>query len=250
MAPTSTDGVCIEDGHTVTMNGNDAIDQLWVYAGGTLDLGTNTLTVEKSVSNDGTLRQSRVVNNNTVHFLHLQNAAQTITQYRGVEVDTLPNGGNNLGNTTVSVRELNFGEYCTTTGASSPAYARRCFDISPTNQPITPVGLRLYARTADELNGIDEVWLTIYRNVPAGSDTWVEEFDNWVSGNDGGAYSYAQAEVANFSPFLLGEVDVVPTAVTLSTIASNSSVVPAFIGGATLLLLLILTSLRWLARPR
>ena len=69
-------------------------------------------------------------------------------------LDASINGGNNLGNTTVFVRELNFGEYCTNTGAASPPYARRCFEITPPTQPTTDVLVRLYARTADELNDI------------------------------------------------------------------------------------------------
>ncbi|MDA0244854.1 MAG: hypothetical protein OT477_15660, partial [Chloroflexi bacterium] len=61
----------------------------------------------------------------------------------------------------------------------------------------------------------------VYRNTPIPSGFWVEQTTNASTGNDGGAYSYAQAEVAGFSPFLLGEVDVVPTAVTLSNLATR-----------------------------
>ena len=248
VVPSNPASACIETGHTVTLDGNTAVNNLRINQGGTLDLASHTLSAEGNVINDGTLRQSRVVNNGAVHFLHIQNAAQTVTQYRGVWLDASLNGGNNLGNTTVTVRELNSGQYCTNTAASSPAYARRCFDITPTNQPATGVMVRLYGRTADELNGIDEMWLTVYRNLPAGSGTWVEQFTNASSGNDGGAYSFGQGEVTGFSPFLLGEVDVIPTAVALSALATHQPAPFLMIG--TALLLLWLTSLRWLARPR
>ena len=130
-------------------------------------------------------------------------------------LDASINGGNNLGNTTVFVRELNFGEYCTNTGAASPPYARRCFEITPTTQPTTDVLVRLYARTADELNDIAPASLAVYRNTPIPSGFGVEQTTNASTGNDGGAYRYAQGEVAGFSPFLLGEAGQVPTAVTL-----------------------------------
>jgi hypothetical protein len=233
----STDGVCIGNGHTVMMNTNHAIDQLWVYPGGILDLATYTLTVEKGVSNDGTLRQNRPVNNASVSFLHILNAAQTITHYRGVVLDASLNGGNNLANTTVSVRELNGGEYCTQTEGSSPAYVRRCFEITPDTQTGTAVLLRLYGRTADELNGIPPAALAVYHNTPAGSGTWVEQTTGASTGSDGGAYRYAQAEVASFSPFLLGETGESPTAVTLLHFQSvNRQTTPVLAFGAALLL--------------
>ena len=221
LTPLGTDGVCVEEGHTVTMNANHAIEQLWVYQGGTLDLATHTLTVEKAVLNKGTLHQNQVVNGNAVHFLHIQNGANTISQYRGVMIDASINGGNNLGNTTVSVQGLNVGEYCTDLGVASAAYARRCFEITPTNQPTMNVAVRLYGRTADELNGIAPASLAVYRNTPIPSGFWVEQTTNASTGNDGGAYSYAQGEVAGFSPFLLGATGQSPTAVTFSNLATR-----------------------------
>jgi hypothetical protein len=70
----------------------------------------------------------------------------------------------------------------------------------------------LYGRTADELNGIAPASLAVYRNTPIPSDTWVLA----ASGAFGtsGEYSYAEGQVAGFSPFLLGEGGQVPTAVT------------------------------------
>ena len=219
--PPNDADVCVDRGHTVTMNGNATVHQVGVHPTGVLDLGNHTLSVEERVFNSGTLRQTQTVNNASVAFLHIQNAANTITQYRGVVLDASLNGGNNLGNTTVSVQELNVGEYCTDLGVASAAYARRCFEITPTNQPTTNVAVRLYGRTADELNGITPASLAVYRNTPIPSGFWVEQTTNASTGNDGGAYSYAQGEVAGFSPFLLGATGQSPTAVTLSNLATS-----------------------------
>jgi hypothetical protein len=190
------------------MNGNATVHQVGVHPTGVLDLGNHTLSVQERVFNRGTLSQTRTVNNANVEFLHIQNTPPTITQYRGVMLDT----SDNLGPTTVSVQELNLGEYCTNLGVASAAYARRCFDITPTNQPTTNVAVRLYGRTADELNGIAPASLAVYRNTPTPSGFWVEQTTNASRGSDG-AYSYAQGEVAGFSPFLLGAAGQVPTAV-------------------------------------
>ncbi len=219
--PPNDGDVCVDRGHTVTMNGNATVHQVGVHPTAVLDLSNHTLSVEERVFNSGTLRQTRTVNNANVEFLHIQNAAQTASQYRGVWLDASLNGGNNLGNTTVSVQELNVGEYCTDLGVASAAYARRCFEITPTNQPTTNVAVRLYGRTADELNGIAPASLAVYRNTPIPSGFWVEQTTNASTGNDGGAYSYAQGEVAGFSPFLLGATGQSPTAVTLSNLTTS-----------------------------
>ncbi|MDA0244853.1 MAG: FG-GAP repeat protein [Chloroflexi bacterium] len=178
--PPNDGDVCVDRGHTVTMNGNAAVHQVGVHPTGVLDLGNHTLSVEERVFNSGTLRQTQTVNNANIEFLHIQNAAQTASQYRGVWLDASLNGGNNLGNTTVSVQELNLGEYCTDLGVAS-----------------------------------------VYRNTPIPSGFWVEQTTNASTGNDGGAYSYAQGEVAGFSPFLLGATGQSPTAVTLSNLTTR-----------------------------
>lgn len=239
VVPGSSDGVCVQNGHTISLSSNAAIDTLTVMPGGTLDLDINSVTVENGVVNDGTLQQTRTVNNAVVDFLHIQNVAATVTQYRGVQLDTTANS-QDLGLTTVSVRELNAGEYCTNTGSGSPAYTRRCFEITPASQPIANVLVRLYARTADERNGIAESSLMVYRYMGGGS--WVPG-GNTVTGNVD-AYSYAQGEVAGFSAFLLGEVGQTPTAVvTLQAIIVPPQFSLALMAGLLALLLLSITIL-------
>lgn len=197
VVPSSSDGACIQNGHTVTLNGNATINQLWVYQGGILDLQTHDLSVETSVSNNGTLRQTQTVNNASVEFLHLQNITNSITQYRGVMVNATANT-QNLGATTISVRELNSGEYCTSSGNASPVYAQRCYEVTPTTPPTGNVSLRLYARTADELNSIAPADLRVYHWNGA---LWAPQVGTTGSS---GAYSYAEGDVGSFSPFLLG----------------------------------------------
>ncbi len=235
--------VCIDRGHTVTMTGDATVHQVGVHPTGVLDLGNNTLFVEERVFNSGTLRQRRAVNSASVEILHIQSTTND-TKYRGVAVDAIANS-QTLGDTTVSVRELNFGEYCTNTGATSPAYARRCFDITPTTPLTNSVLVRLYGRTADELNGIAPASLVVYRNTPAGSGTWVPATGGAVGTS--GDYSYAQGQVAGFSAFLLGGASV-PTAVsTLHTQTNTPSPTPLIPLLATVLTLLTSAWL-WLTR--
>jgi hypothetical protein len=224
VVPGVNDRVCIEDGHTVTMNGGAAIEQLGVFTGGTLDLSTHTLTVETSVSNAGTLRQTRTVDGNSIEFLHIQDEDGEVTQYRGVMLDASVNGGSNLGNVTVAVRELGVNEYCTANLENSDPYVKRCFDITTDNPPVNDVLLRLYARTGTSLNGIAPEELIVFRNFPEGGPNWVGLFDGLVRGAvDGGLYVYAEGDTPGFSAFLLGDPEFSPTAVTLHTLTAHSA---------------------------
>ena len=217
-APGSSDLACVSSGHTVTLGAAAAVGSLRVYPGGALDLATYGFSAESGVTNDGVISQTQTVNNASVEFVRIQNAAATATQYRGLLVDATANA-QNLGAVSVGVRELNTGEYCTTTGAGSPVYARRCYTIVPATQPAAAVRLRLYARTADELNGIAQANLSVYRF--AGG--WNELLTNRAAGSDGGAYSYAEGDTTGFSAFLLGQTGNVPTAITLQAFTANSS---------------------------
>jgi hypothetical protein len=216
--PGSSDLACVSSGHTVTLDAAAAVGSLRVYPGGTLDLAAYGFTVENGVTNDGTIKQTQTVNNASVGFLHIQNAAATATQYRGLQVDATANS-QNLGNVTVAVRELNSGEYCTEDGAASPAYAWRCYDITPATQPAAAVHVRLYARTADELNGIAQTNLSVYHFASG----WTELLTNRATGSDSGAYSYAEGDTSGFSAFLLGGTGNTPTAITLQAFSARGT---------------------------
>ena len=70
-----------------------------VNSSATLDLGVNSMSVGGAVTNTGTLRQTKPVNNNTFEFLHVTNASNTADKYFGVDIIT----ASNLGDTTVAV---------------------------------------------------------------------------------------------------------------------------------------------------
>ncbi|MFZ0548957.1 MAG: FG-GAP repeat protein [Candidatus Promineifilaceae bacterium] len=232
--PGATHHACIAAGETVILDGAAAVDSLVVYPDATLDLSTFSLTAENGVTNHGTLSQTLTVDSALVEFLHIQNAASTTTSYRGLNIDS-SGSGQNLGAVEVSVREtvdwypvmngdgLDTSQYCTTNDGNSPTYAQRCFTIKSTNEPVTDVTLRLWGLT-NELNGIAESNLAVYRNSPGGSSTWVELTVSAGTGSDGGNYSFAQADSPGFSDFLLGQSGIAPTAVTLTGGEVNDAV--------------------------
>jgi hypothetical protein len=102
-------------------------------------------------------------------------------------------------------------EFCPNTAGSAPAYAERCFTITPTTNGAAQV--RLWALTS-ELNGIAPGNLSVFRNI--GSSSWVEQVTNRATGNDGGSFSYAEGDTSGFSSFLLGD-QTFPLAVTLAS---------------------------------
>jgi len=87
----------------------------------TLPVVSNTFTVDKT-NNSIVLRQARLVPSGTVSFFQFAG-------YRGVDVT--PTGGD-LGTVTVVMTLRRSTDYCTSTGAGSPAYAMRCYDITTT----------------------------------------------------------------------------------------------------------------------
>lgn len=82
--------------------------------------------------------------------------------------------------------------------------------------------MRLYALTS-QLNGIALANLSVYRNLPDGSGTWVELTDSWSTGSATGGYSYAEGDTPGFSHFLLGQAGQAPTAVTLTTFTTATN---------------------------
>lgn len=207
---------------TISGSSTTAFSTLVVNSGATVIIpdAPTIPTAAIAVTNNGTMQQTRPVNTTSVDFLHITDGA-ALVRYRGVTVNTTPTGAN-LGNTTVTVRHLNTDEYCTEHGATSPTYAGRCYQITPTTDGAAQV--RLWALTGSELNGIPEANLSVYRNQPDGSTTWVELTLNRTTGNaDGGVYSYAEGETPGFSNFLLGQAGLAPTAVTLTTFTTTTN---------------------------
>jgi hypothetical protein len=218
--PATTEDVVLGAGATVTLEGSAQCRSLDVRQGATLIIpssGTSlaaeaagtegiALTADAMVSIKGTMRQTKPVDNADVAFLEIRNSAGTSTLYRGVGIHSF----SDLGDVTVTIKGLSPGEYCTTTGAASPAYARRCFWIAATAD--LPAIVRLWA-AGDELSSIAEGDLSVYHHV--GGGIWTELLDSRATGTDGSGYFYAQGQTAGFSAFLLGEAGNGPTALTL-----------------------------------
>ena len=214
--PNATSTVTIASGTTVTVDAAATCDTLFIEQGGTLIIPAGvTLSVETSLVNQGTLQQTQAVGSGaTVEFLHIQDNGASSTQYRGAVVDTSVTTSD-LGNVTVSVQGIDQvgGEYCTTTGAGSPAYADRCFEITVGTDGAAD--LTLYGLTS-ELNGIVEGNLAIYRYVT--SSPWTELTS--TNGNLG-SYSFASAQTPGFSHFLLGASGNAPTAIELQEFSAD-----------------------------
>ncbi|MDA0244212.1 MAG: Ig-like domain-containing protein [Chloroflexi bacterium] len=205
----------------------------YTHASGTMVVSPIApLTVGTAMNHTGgTLRQTLTVNAANVPFLTITDGGPNI-RYRGIEVDTSGNG-NNLGNVTVNVRRVDgTSSFCTLHGGGSPAYALRCFNfyaLSP-----APAVMRFWVHTS-ELNGLTPASLQPYRN-DAGGPVW-NLLSPSTTGNDGGAFVYTQATVAEgFGSILVGGA-AAPTAVTLQHTATT----PAFpsLILATLLLLIL-----------
>jgi hypothetical protein len=178
-----------------------------------------TVASALTVNDYGALQQTQVVNNNTVNFLQISG-----TKYRGVDLTS----ANDLGDVTVTIETVEPGG-CTDDGAASPAYATRCYRIEPANDNAAAV--RLWALTS-QLNGLSEASLNVYHY--DGAD-WQPLTANASTGNDGGNYSYAQADTPGFSDFLLGGTTG-PTAVTLASLeAQPQATIPLLPIGLALL---------------
>ncbi len=207
---------------TQTISGNlTPFNNLTINQGATVVFpSTNMPTVAGTMLNQGTLQQTLAVNGANVPFLQITDGMVT-TKFRGVEIDTTTSGAN-LGDTTLVLQALNTGEYCTENGSTSPAYTKRCYEITPTTDGAAT--LTLWALTS-ELNSITEGNLSLYRFIPGGAG-WIELTANRVTGNDGGSYSFARGDTPGFSHFLLGSQIDAPTALTLETFTARSTTSP------------------------
>ena len=164
---------------------------------------TNIPTAAVAVTNNGTLQQTRTVNNANVQFLTI-----STDRYRGVDIDTTGTAAD-LGAVTVTVRG-NSGLTCPNAGGAAPVYAFRCFDITPTNQGAAAV--TLWATTAEQ-NGILTSNLTPFRF----SSSW-EQLTNVTNGTGSNNYIFAEGDTPGFSSFLLGDTNFSPTAITLEQV--------------------------------
>ncbi|MCL4264016.1 MAG: hypothetical protein KJ069_12405 [Anaerolineae bacterium] len=200
------------------------------------DPATAVMTVGGNMTHTGgILRQTQTVSGTAVPFLHIEDGA-TVIKYRGATLDATPYSSN-LGAVTVNIRAVDrVTQFCTNTGAMSGPYAGRCFDVTPTI-PGTAM-LRLYALTSELPGGTFNP--AVYHDT-TGMGNWVRLTTNAATGT-AGVYTYAEAEAAGFSPFLIGDVVESPTAVTLTNLstANNNTVL---LTAVFMLVLLMLTGI-------
>lgn len=179
---------------TVAINNN-----LTTNSGGTLNINGQTLTVEGTVTNNGTLQNILdTPNATTTRFMYIQNEAGDTDKYAGVDIT--PTGGA-MNNTTVQVSG---NQNCTTDNTS--AAVQRCFDISPATTNAATI--RFYYNLG-EANGNLENATNIYH---WNGTIWNLELGT-ITRSNGADPRWAQVtNVTNYSPFALD--NSIPTAVT------------------------------------
>ena len=227
--PQATDIVTITSGTTVTVDSNAQALRLTVAQGGVLVIPSGvTLAVSQTLTNHGTIIQARPVSTASVSFQITDGGSGV--QYRLADITT----ASNLGLVTVTVRALNTGEYCTSTGSGSPAYVQRCFQIAATTSSAATV--RLWALTS-ELGTVTTPRVFRY----AGASPWAELTTNASTGTSG-SYTYAQSDTPGFSHFLIGQAGSAPTAVTLQRVQAQPAdtrlgwfILPLLIGSVMLI---------------
>ena len=128
VVPTSVTDVTIDappaGGQSPTLDVAAAVHTLTVESGALLDLGNQTITVEETVTNNGTLRQTKDVAPGTSRFSTITNAVGDIGKYWGVDITT----PNRLHATTVAISG---NQFCPVVVDEA---VRRCFEISPAVQ--------------------------------------------------------------------------------------------------------------------
>ena len=240
VAPTALDAITITTGTTVTVDMTAQVQRLTVESGATLIIPQNvTLSVTDAVISRGTLQETRPVNAGHVAFLELGDAGHNIVRYRGLEISST----HNLGNVTVTVRDLAPTESCTLDGTDSGVYARRCFEIDAQNNVTSTVRLWM---PVTQLNGV--TLPSLYRYV---APDWIELTNGAGTGSVGG-YAYVQAVTSGFSQFLLGQDAAAPTALTVSRLSAISPQADqrVWVMGLLVGLLLAGSLLRWKRRTR
>ena len=174
----------------MTVNGN-----LSVNTSATLDLGANDPTVEGTVTNNGTLKQTKdVPNGATTQFLEIFDKSASNGKYYGTHITPASTG---LGSTSV---EISGNQECTTVAAD--VVLDRCYNITPTNHNTAAIR---YYYTDGELNGLDYDNLTLW---DWNSGAWVDLAAGNVYGSgcnitDAGCWGTWNS-VSTYSPMVLG----------------------------------------------
>ena len=261
--PSSTADACISTGDVVEMDAVPAVDKLadepvvpvvrrlLVNPGAALQLANFDLHVNQEVTNNGTLQQIEAQGAfDDAEILQIQQEGAAGTLYWGVNVDS----ASDLGAITAEITEnidwfspTSEYNYCTSTGSASPGYSKRCYTISPAAPAASTV--TLWAREG-ELNGIAVEDLAVYHF----NGSSYEKLTNISTSFPGATlgWAWAKGDTTSFSSFILGDVALGPTAVTMIAISGSTAVaVPLLLlAGVVLLALLSLGLMVHLRRKR
>jgi len=180
-------------------------NNLSIGANGVMNLGGNDVTVESTLTNNGTLKQTKTASSgSTTEFLRIKNAAGSTTKYDGVDIT--PTSAD-MGSTTAEIKGNQTGG-CTNN--ASDALLLRCFKITPTNQESATI--KFWYKNA-ELNGQTYNSLKLWHY----STSWTQVGSNYSYSTSCGSGEdcWFQAEnISTYSPFGVGSGSP-PTAIEL-----------------------------------
>ncbi|MCB9430637.1 MAG: hypothetical protein H6668_01520 [Ardenticatenaceae bacterium] len=179
-------------------------------------------TVEGTVTHTGgTMQQTQQIpGSSNTEFLRITNAAGTSTKYLGAEISS----DNELGAVTVSVKVVDLvNDFCTGTGATSPIYVNRCYEVQAEHSH--PATLKLWAPYADVPASIRSAGRLFQY---AGGTGWAELTS---TGGQADKFFYAQGNISSFSHFLIAKQGEAPTGsssnqmlATTLTLNANASI--------------------------
>ncbi len=182
-------------GRSLAVNGN-----LSVADGAILDLSTQTLTVEGTVTNNGALQQTRPATSVgvTVQLLRIRNAAATVTKYYGIDITPT---ALSLGNVSVTIQ----GNQTRCTSNGNDSHVARCYEVTPqTNAAAT---VRFYFTNA-ERNSQSANLLRIFHYGITGWETLAGNIlrseSDIICTSQNGQACWVEGTATSFSPFLLG----------------------------------------------
>ncbi len=186
--------LAIESGVQLRLDGNlQAVNNLTVNQGGTLDMGLSSLTVGNTLTNNGTLRQKRAANGTAGPIVFLNTGS-----YGGL---TLESGGQNLGETSVQIlgnQECFYGA------------VRRCFQITSNTAPASGVGLTFYFAQSEIPSGSSCSAMEAYRWNGTAWSSLARDTAYGTEGRDctSEPFSIRVTGVTDFSEFIIADANL------------------------------------------
>jgi hypothetical protein len=186
--PTTVSGLTINDGSTTTLNNNLTINgNLTVNSGGALDLSTYSMTVGGTLTNNGTLKQTKDVSGSSdIEFLNI-----STDKYYGIAINP---GGNAMGSTTVTVSG---NQTCSSPPSLGKDPIKRCYTITPTTSAAATVKLYYWAGNTSpgELNNNTASTLYIYYKQ---SNQWKQVNGAYTRDSDGSGHDSVQSTAVSY----------------------------------------------------